>query len=58
LLSTENALIIITDALGREVMKTRATQKQIDLNLDREGIYFVTTISAEERTTLKLIVSR
>ena len=57
-LPTNNVEITITDILGQEVLKTTATQKETTLQLDNNGVYFISLKSKDGILTRKLIVSR
>jgi hypothetical protein len=52
-----NAEIIVTDVLGRQVLKMQATQSATKLQLDNNGIYFIAVKTAHGIKTKKLIVN-
>lgn len=56
LIPTENADISVTNMLGQQIFKTRATQRIINIQLAKSGIYFVHVSTSEGSTTQKLIV--
>jgi GH18 family chitinase len=58
LLPIENAEITITDFFGHQILKTKATQRRMNLQLDNNGVYFVTVSTNLGTTTQKLIVNR
>jgi hypothetical protein len=53
-----DAEITVTDILGRQILKTQATQKTINLQLDKNGIYILYIKTKQETTSIKLIVNR
>ncbi len=56
-LPKDNAEIAITDILGRQIIKTNATQKIMYLQLDNNGVYIVNIKTKEGITARKLIVN-
>jgi uncharacterized repeat protein (TIGR03803 family) len=58
LLPTENASIIVTNLMGQEIIKERATQKTTTLQLDTNGVYIVYVKTKKGTTIQKLIVNR
>lgn len=56
LLKSDNAKIIITDILGRQIMKTQASDKEIDLQLNQSGVYFIYIITNQETIISKFTV--
>ena len=48
--------IIITDILGQIIFQTKLNDRNISLQLDRTGIYFITLIWGKQKVTRKLIV--
>lgn len=58
LLPTENAKITITNIFGQQILQTQATQRRTNLQLDDNGVYFITVSTNQGRTTQKLIVNR
>ncbi len=54
-LNSENTLITITDVLGREVLKTIASEKQLNLNLKNNGVYTI-CIKTEQGIAIKKIL--
>lgn len=48
--------LIISDVLGQMGYRTQPKEKQIRLNMQQKGIYFVTVISAHQRATKKLVI--
>jgi len=57
-LPIENATIIVLDMLGKQLLKIETTQKLTNLQLDKNGIYFVYIKTSQGATTRKLIVNR
>jgi uncharacterized repeat protein (TIGR03803 family) len=57
-LPTENASIIVTNLMGQEIIKERATQKTTTLQLDTNGVYIVYLKTKKGTTIQKLIVNR
>ncbi len=58
LLPTDNATITITDILGQQILKTQATQKKTNLQLDNNGVYLVYVTTNQGTIARKLIVNR
>ncbi len=57
-LQSDNAEIIVTDLLGQQIIKTKATQKATNLQLDNNGVYIVYVTTKQGTTARKLIVNR
>lgn len=57
-LPIDNAEIIVTDILGQLILETNATQKTVNLQVEKNGIYFVHVTARQGTTTRKLIVTR
>lgn len=57
LLPTDQAEIIITNALGQEVLKTYSVGKIMDIQLDNNGVYWVSVNTKQGTATRKLVVS-
>lgn len=57
-LPTDNATITVTDILGQQILKTQATQKTTNLQLDNNGVYIVYVTTKQGTTARKLIVNR
>ena len=58
LLPTINSEIIVTDILGQQIIKTKATQKTISLQLNKNGIYILFVRNNQGTRKEKLIVNR
>jgi len=56
-LSTDNVEIIVTDMLGKQIIKTQATQKTVSLQIDNNGVYIICLKTKHGITTQKLIVN-
>ncbi|MFZ9943052.1 MAG: T9SS type A sorting domain-containing protein [Bacteroidia bacterium] len=54
---TDNAEIIVTDILSQLIIKTKATQETLNLQLDNTGVYIVHRITNQGTTSQKLIVN-
>lgn len=57
-LPTDNAEINVTDLLGQQIIKRRATQKTTNLQLDENGVYIINITTIKGTATRKLIVNR
>lgn len=57
-LPTDNATISVTDILGQQIIKTPASQKTTNLQLDKNGVYFVHITTKQGTSTQKLMVNR
>ncbi len=57
-LSTDQAVITVTDLFGKEVLKKQATQNTAHLEIDKNGLYIVHVTTKQGTVTQKLIVSR
>jgi hypothetical protein len=57
-LQTEGAEIVVTDLLGRQVLRTKITQATTNLQLDNNGVYFIYIITQKGTTIRKLVVSQ
>jgi PKD repeat protein len=57
LLPTGNTKIIVTNAVGQQIIKTQSTQKSINLKLEENGVYFLYVTTKQGTTTQKLIVT-
>jgi hypothetical protein len=57
-LLTDNALITVTDLLGKEVLKKQATQKTLHLQLDNSGVYIVRVSTKQGTIAQKLIMAK
>ena len=57
-LSTDNAVITVTNLLGKEVLKTKTTQKTSNLHLKDDGVYIVYVTTKQGTTTQKIVVNR
>ncbi|MCX6139901.1 MAG: SBBP repeat-containing protein [Candidatus Kapabacteria bacterium] len=55
-LPTDDATITVTDALGRLVLMTRATQKETALHVESNGVYMVTVATMQRLTTQMVTV--
>ena len=56
LLSTANSVITVTDIAGQQVLVTNAPQKEINLHIDKNGVYIIVITTNQGTTTQKLIV--
>ena len=56
-LSTTDAEIIVTDILGKQVLKTQSNQKLMNLNLEKSGTYFVLVKTKQGTSTRKLVIN-
>ena len=50
--------IIITNLLGRVIYHTKPNQNNVELNVDRAGVYFVSLTSNIQTVTRKLVMQR
>ncbi|MDZ4679930.1 MAG: M60 family metallopeptidase [Saprospiraceae bacterium] len=57
-LPDDNAEIIVADLLGRQILKTQATQKTTNLQLDNNGVYIIYVTTKRGTATRKVIVNR
>ncbi|MCO4819337.1 MAG: T9SS type A sorting domain-containing protein [Bacteroidetes bacterium] len=57
-LSTDNAIITITDILGQLVFKDHLSQKKMNLNLYQNGVYMINISTMQGTTTRKIIVNQ
>ncbi len=58
-LSADNALITVTDLLGREILKKHATQKTVDLQIDdNSGVYMVYISTKQGIIAQRLIIAK
>lgn len=57
-LLTDNAVITVTDLLGKEIIKTQTTQRITNLQIDKNGTYIVYVTTKQGKATRKLIVSK
>jgi hypothetical protein len=57
-LPADNAEITVTDILGQQILKKQATQKTINLHLDKNGVYIIYITTKQGTATRKLIVNR
>ncbi len=57
-LPEDDAEITITDMLGRQILKTQATQKTTNLRLDNNGVYIIYVTTKQGTAARKLIVNR
>ncbi len=48
--------IEITDVIGRVVYRVKPKSKTAEVRMEREGIYFVTVTSGDERVTRKVVI--
>lgn len=58
LLPVEGAEITVTNAVGQQVLSMRATQKEVKLKLNENGMYVVAITTAKGTLTKKVVVSR
>jgi hypothetical protein len=52
-----NAEITVTDILGQQILKTTATQKTINLQLNKNGVYNIEVKTMQVTTTKRVIVN-
>lgn len=57
-LQEENAEITVTDILGQQILKTQATQKTMNLQVDKNGVYIIYVKTKKGITAEKLMVNR
>jgi hypothetical protein len=57
-LSTDNAEIIVTDILGKQIIKTQTIHNTKNLQLEDNGIYFISITTKQGTITRKLIVNK
>lgn len=57
-LPDDNAEIIVTDVIGQQILKTQATQRTTNLQLDNNGVYIIYVKTKQGTATRKLIVNR
>lgn len=57
-LQDDNAEIIVTDLLGHPILKTQATQRTTNLQLDNNGVYIIYIMTKRGTATQKIIVDR
>ncbi len=57
-LPDDNAEITVTDILGRQILKTQATQKTTNLQLGNNGVYIIYVTTKQGTAARKLIVNR
>jgi chitinase len=53
----EHAIIIVTNLQGQEILKVQATQKEMNFQLQKSGIYIVYVTSKQGTTARKLVVN-
>jgi hypothetical protein len=58
LLPNEATEITVVNMLGEEVIKTKATQKKIDLQLNNNGLYLVVVKTKDRQFSKKIIVNK
>jgi hypothetical protein len=56
-LPVDNAEITVTDMLGQQILKTQATQKTMNLQIEKNGVYIIYVKTKQETTSIKLIVN-
>ena len=54
----ENAEVIVTDMLGKQISKIQTTQKKMNWQLEDSGFYIVNVKTNQGTITRKLIVNR
>jgi hypothetical protein len=57
-LPDDNDEITVTDILGQQIIKTKATQKIINLQLDNNGVYIIYVKTKQETIARKIVVNR
>lgn len=57
-LSTDNSVITVTDILGQQVFKTQIAQKEINLQIDQNGVYIIDITTNQGSTSRRLIVRK
>ena len=50
--------IVISDVLGQLIYQSQPIEKEISIELEHAGIYFVTIISENQQTTRKLVIHK
>lgn len=58
LLSMDNAMISVTDILGKQVINTNTAQKEVNLQLDHDGLYIINITTKRGTVTKKIIVNK
>jgi hypothetical protein len=55
---SENAEICITDLFGKQIIQTFSTQKNLNVQLEYNGVYFINVKTKSSSTTKKLVVNK